>query len=112
METLLRPVIYFVVSGTVCTIVCNLNEQGRPGIAGLVASFPVLFVLTSTLAYLNGGPQVAFEYARTMIISNVPWLAAVAVFAHIVHSGYNIVFAVISSLMMYTVIALAVKDLV
>jgi hypothetical protein len=47
-----------------------------------------------------------------MIISNVPWLAAVAVFGYGVHTGMNMGLVSMGTLMTYTIIAYALKDMV
>ena len=91
---------------------CYINEKGNGGLAGLVAAFPIFFLLTGLIAYYTAGPATAFDYSRSMIISNVPWLAAVAVFAFGVQNSWNMGIAAMSTLFTYTIIAYAIKDMV
>jgi hypothetical protein len=112
MEAILRYAGYFLVSGFVCVATCYFNERGSGGLAGLVAAFPLFFLMTGLIAYYTGGPATAFDYTKSMIISNVPWLAAVAVFGYGVHTGMNMGLVSMGTLMTYTIIAYALKDMV
>jgi hypothetical protein len=112
MDALLRYAGYFIMSGCLTVVVCSINERGNGGLAGLVAAFPIFFLLTGLIAYFTAGPATAFDYSRSMIISNVPWLAAVAVFAYAVQSNWNMGLASMTMLFTYTVIAYALKDMV
>lgn len=112
MEMVLRYLLYFALGGSLVVTTSYINEQGNGGLAGLVAAFPLFFLLTGLIAYFTGGPEVAYAYSRSMIISNVPWLAAVAVFAYAVLSHWNMAVASAAMLSTYVVIAYALKDMV
>ena len=112
MDAILRYAGYFMLSGSLCMVTCYINEQGRGGLAGLVAAFPLFFLVTGLIAYYTAGPTTAFDYARSMIISNVPWLAAVAVFAFGIQNGWNTALTSMAMLSTYTAIAYMLKDMV
>ena len=112
MEMIIRYLLYFVLGGGLVCTTSYVNEQGNGGLAGLVAAFPLFFLTTGLIAYFTGGPEVAYAYSRSMIISNVPWLAAVAVFAYAVINQWNMAVASAAMLSTYVVIAYALKDMV
>jgi hypothetical protein len=112
MEMLLRYLLYFIGGGFLVVGTSYINEQGNGGLAGIVAAFPLFFLVTGLIAYYTSGPDTAYAYSRSMIISNVPWLAAVAVFAYAVQNQWNMAVASAATLSTYIVIAYALAGMV
>lgn len=112
MELEFRYLLYFFLGGSLVLTTSYFNERGDGGLAGLVAAFPLFFLVTGLIAYYTGGPTVAYDYSRSMIISNVPWLAAVAVFAYAVLNNWNMAVGSAAMLSTYVIIAYALKDMV
>lgn len=111
MEQLYRFALYFLLGGCTTLAASYMNESGKGGMAAMVASLPIFFLLTAMVAYYTAGPSVAFDYARGMIVSNVPWLAAVVVFGSVVYHGYHPVFAILGTIATYVIIMAAVADM-
>lgn len=93
-------------------MVSYVNESGRGGMAAMVASLPIFFLVTAMVAYYTGGPTVAFDYARGMVYSNIPWLAGVIIFGTTVYHGYHPAFAIIGTVATYLIFVTAVSDMV
>src|SRR5574343_1799062 len=89
MEAIYRFALYFLLGGCTTLAASYLNESGKGGAAAMVASLPVFFILTALIAYYASGPQTAIDYARGMVLANVPWLVAVVVFGFGIHQGYH-----------------------
>lgn len=89
MEQLYRFALYFLLGGLTTLGASYMNECGKGGAAAMVASLPIFFLMTALIAYYTSGATVAVDYARGMIIANVPWLVAVAMFGFGIHSGWH-----------------------
>jgi hypothetical protein len=59
-------------------------EDGKGGIASLVASLPFVLLINTLIAYYASGPITAIEFVKGMCIINILWLAAAIVLASIV----------------------------
>jgi hypothetical protein len=112
MEQLYRFALYFIVGGFTTLGASYFNESGRGGTAALVASLPIFFLMTALIAYYTSGPNVAVDYAKGMILSNVPWLVAVVIFGYGIHESYNPILVTIVSMAMYLLIMFATSELV
>lgn len=112
MEQLVRFALYFLLGGCTTLAASYINETGRGGMAAMVASLPIFFLLTAMVAYYTAGPAVAFDYARGMVFSNIGWLAAVVVFGTAIYHGYHPVFAILGTIATYIVLTIAVADMV
>lgn len=112
MEQLVRFGLYFLLGGCTTLAVSYISETGRGGVAAMVASLPIFFLVTAMVAYYTAGPETAFAYARGMIITNVPWLAGVVVFGTTVYHGYHPAFAILGTIATYLLLMAAVADMV
>ena len=112
MEQLYRYILYFVFGGSTLLATSYLNEGGRGGMAAMVASLPLFFLSTALIAYYASGPAVAVEYAKGMVLANVPWLVAVVVFGWGIHQGYHPLVTAGLAMVLYLLIMGATAGLV
>lgn len=89
-----------------------INESGKGGVAAMVASLPIFFLMTALIAYYASGPQVAVDYSKGMIIANIPWLVAVLFFGFGIHLGYHPLLTALLAISMYILIMLATSGLI
>ena len=112
MEQFIRFGLYFLLGGCTMLATSYINETGRGGLAAMVASLPIFFLVTAMVAYLTAGPETAFTYARGMVFANIGWLAAVVVFGTVIYHGYHPVFAILGTIATYVLLTAAVADMV
>jgi hypothetical protein len=111
MEQLYRYALYFVLSGGITVAVSYLNESGKGGMAAMVASIPIFFILTAMVAYYTAGPSVAVDFSRSMVIANIGWLASVVVFGAAVHQGYHPAVAVTGTVVTYLALTAVISSM-
>lgn len=77
MDYRLLP-LYFVIGGTIVTLVTWLGSQGRGLLAAFIALFPALTVVTLSAVYVRGGVEPTVGYAKGLILMIPAWLVYVA----------------------------------
>ena len=65
---MLQYFIYFLIGGTVVTVVAYIGSRSNGFLAALVASLPILFLLNVLLMYRNGGVTTSLDYARGSLL--------------------------------------------
>ena len=78
----------------------------------LVLLLNIFFLTTALIAYYASGPSVAIDYAKGMVLANVPWLVAVIMFGFGIHQGYHPVVTAVLAMAMYLLIMFATSGLV
>lgn len=76
MDYRLLP-LYFVLGGTIVTLVTWLGGQGKGLLAAFIALFPALTVVTLAAVYLRGGVEPTVAYAKGLLLLIPAWLAYV-----------------------------------
>jgi uncharacterized membrane protein (GlpM family) len=69
-----RYLLYFLMGGTVVTLVTYLGSHGKGWLAAFVAMFPAVTVLTFTSIYLEGGGTPLIEYIKGLLAVLPGWL--------------------------------------
>jgi len=64
----LHYLLYFLVGGTVVTLVAYIGSRGNGTLAAFVASLPVLFLLNVIAMYRNGGVGAGITYAKGALL--------------------------------------------
>ena len=59
---------YFLIGGTVVTVVAYIGGRGNGILAAFVASWPVLFFLNVLLMYRNGGVAASITYTKGSLL--------------------------------------------
>ncbi len=65
---MLHYLLYFLVGGTVVTVVAYIGSRGNGTLAAFVASLPVLFLLNVIAMYRNGGVGAGITYAKGALL--------------------------------------------
>ena len=65
---MLQYFIYFLIGGTVVTVVAYIGSRSNGFLAALVASLPILFLLNVLLMYRNGGVTTSLDYVRGSLL--------------------------------------------
>ena len=73
MDYKLLP-LYFVLGGTIVTLVTWLGSQGKGLLAAFIALFPALTVVTLSAVYLRGGVEPTVAYAKGLLFMIPAWL--------------------------------------
>jgi uncharacterized membrane protein (GlpM family) len=73
MELKLVP-LYFLVGGTVVTLVTYFGSHAKGTLAAFVAFFPALTVVTLSTVYWRGGSESALSYAKSMVYLLPAWI--------------------------------------
>ena len=73
MDLKLVP-LYFLVGGTVVTLVTYFGSQAKGTLAAFIAFFPAITVVTLCTVYWRGGSESALSYAKSMVYLLPAWL--------------------------------------
>jgi uncharacterized membrane protein (GlpM family) len=73
MDLKLVP-LYFIVGGTIVTLVTYFGSHSRGTLAAFVALFPSITVITLCTVYWRGGSEDALSYAKSLIYLLPAWL--------------------------------------
>ena len=65
---MLQYFVYFLIGGTVVTVVAYIGSRSNGFLAALVASLPILFLLNVLLMYRNGGVTTSLDYVRGSLL--------------------------------------------
>jgi hypothetical protein len=60
--------LYFLIGGTVVTVVAYIGGRGNGILAAFVASLPMLFLLNVLLMYRNGGLAAGITYTKVSLL--------------------------------------------
>jgi uncharacterized membrane protein (GlpM family) len=72
-----KYVLYFIIGGTVISIVTYLASHARGLLAASIANLPVITLITFLTVYSESGKQAVVSYAEGLVIMLIPWLAYV-----------------------------------
>ncbi|TAJ07692.1 MAG: DUF3147 domain-containing protein [Nitrospirae bacterium] len=108
MSELLKPMLYFVLGGTIVSLSSYVGAQGRGFLAAFVSTFPAITGVTLILIYLNGGIDPAANYARHLLWFVIPWVAYVTMLI-VALPRINFWFAWVGALMLYMALIAVTK---
>lgn len=74
----MRYLLYFLLGGTVTTVVTYLASHSRGLLAAFVSNLPVASLCTFLLIYFNTGQEGVVNYAKGLITMLLPWLFYIA----------------------------------
>lgn len=77
MSELMKPILYFILGGTIVSLSSYVGTQGRGFLAAFISTFPAITGVTLILIYLNGGADQAAGYAKHLLWFVIPWVAYV-----------------------------------
>ncbi len=71
----LKYFLYFLIGGTVISVVTYFASHSRPLLAAFLANMPVITLVTFITIHHEAGQKVIVPYARGLVIMMLPWLA-------------------------------------
>lgn len=70
-----KYIIYFLVGGTIVSVVTYLASHAKGLLAAFVANLPVITLITFLIIYFESGQKSVISYAQGLVIMLFPWLA-------------------------------------
>lgn len=67
-------ILYFILGGTLVSVVTLMGSQGKGLTAAFVATFPTMTVITFTLIYKKTGQAATVHYAKGLLLMTPPWI--------------------------------------
>ncbi len=71
----IKYILYFLIGGTVISVVTYFASHARTMVAAFFANLPVLTLITFLTIYYEAGQKAVVPYAHGLIIMLFPWLA-------------------------------------
>ena len=65
---------YFLLGGTIVSLVTLIGSQGKGLLAAFVATFPTTTILTFALIYNKSGQIPTVNYAKGLLLMTLPWI--------------------------------------
>ena len=66
--------LYFVIGGTVVTLVTYFGSQGKGLLAAFIAFFPAVSVISLCAVYVRSGSEPTLSYAKGMLFLLPAWM--------------------------------------
>ena len=70
----LKYLFYFLIGGTVVSVVTYYASHSRTLVAAFIANLPVMTLITFLMIYREAGEAAVVPYAKGLLIMLVPWL--------------------------------------
>lgn len=70
----MKYLLYFIIGGTIVSLVTYLASRGQGLFAAFIANLPVITVTTFITVYLTAGSQAVINYAKGLLLMLFPWL--------------------------------------
>lgn len=71
----LKYILYFLIGGTIVSVVTYYASHARTLLAAFLANLPVMTLITFLMIYREAGEKAVVPYAKGLIIMLVPWLS-------------------------------------
>ncbi len=71
----LKYLLYFLIGGTVVSLVTYFAGNAKGLLAAFFANLPVITLITFLTIYSEAGEKAVVEYAKSLIVMLFPWLA-------------------------------------
>lgn len=71
----LKYVLYFLIGGTIISVVTYFASHAKTMVAAFFATLPVMTLITFLTIYYEAGQKAVVPYAHGLIIMLFPWLA-------------------------------------
>jgi len=101
---------YFLIGGTVVTVVAYIGSRGNGMLAAFVASLPMLFLLNVLLMYRNGGVDASITYTKGALLF-LPAFACYAALTIWLLPHLGMPKALVPGLLIYTVPIIMIKKI-
>jgi uncharacterized membrane protein (GlpM family) len=71
----IKYILYFIIGGTVISMVTYLASHSKGLLAASIANLPVITLITFLTIYSESGKSAVISYAGGLVIMLIPWLA-------------------------------------
>jgi uncharacterized membrane protein (GlpM family) len=68
-----KYLVYFLLGGTVVTLVTYVGGSGRSLLSAFIATFPAITLITTVFIYLEAGSQPTVDYVRGLMLFAPAW---------------------------------------
>lgn len=100
----IKYLIYFLVGGTVVSVVTYLASHAKGLLAAFVANLPVITLITFLTIYFESGQKAVISYAKGLIIMLLPWL--IYIFSVIFLTGrFGLIASLVTGVSLYILTA-------
>lgn len=107
-------ILYFMLGGTIVSVVTFVGSQGKGLLAAFIATFPTMTVLTFSLIYSKAGQAATVNYARGLLLMTPPWIVYVLCLMFLLpRLGFikSLIIGVLSYMILACIASFAVKHL-
>jgi hypothetical protein len=73
--TAIKFILYFLLGGTIVSLVSYLGSMGRGLLSAFVATFPAITLVTMIFIYRERGLAASYAYAKGLVFFFPAWLA-------------------------------------
>lgn len=70
----IKYVLYFLIGGTIVSIVTYFASQAKGLLAAFIANLPIITFITFLTIYYESGQDAVVSYAKGLLIMLLPWL--------------------------------------
>jgi uncharacterized membrane protein (GlpM family) len=70
-----KYLVYFLLGGTVVTLVTYVGGSGRSLLSAFIATFPAITLVSVIFIHLEAGSQPTTDYVQGMLLFSPAWLA-------------------------------------
>jgi uncharacterized membrane protein (GlpM family) len=74
---MLNCILYFILGEVIVSLVAYIGSLGKGTLAALIATLPVMTILTFIFVYLESGIEATSSYAKNLLFFTPTWLAYV-----------------------------------
>ncbi|MEP9411428.1 MAG: DUF3147 domain-containing protein [Candidatus Brocadia sp.] len=107
-------IFYFMLGGTIVSVVTFVGSQGKGLLAAFIATFPTMTVLTFSLIYSKAGQAATVNYARGLLLMTPPWIVYVLCLMFLLpRLGFikSLIIGILSYMILACIASFAVKHL-
>ncbi len=102
-------VFYFLIGGTLVSLVTYLSSHGKGFWAAFAATFPTITVLTFITAFKTAGMGAALNYAKGLIWITPAWLGYVGC-VYLLLPRIGVLWSIISGVVFYIVATIIISN--
>ena len=100
----LKYLFYFLIGGTVVSVVTYYASNARTLLAAFLANLPVMTLITFLMIYREAGEAAVVPYAKGLLLMLVPWLCYIFTVVFMT-SRIGVVPSLLTGLSLYLAIA-------
>ncbi|MDA8169323.1 MAG: hypothetical protein M0Z59_06445 [Nitrospiraceae bacterium] len=104
---LIKYLLYFLIGGSVISVVTYFASHARGLVAAFLANMPLMTLITFLTIYYETGPGPVVIYAKGLVLMLVPWLAYIFAVIFLTPRA-GVVASLLTGLVLYFALALVI----